>query len=75
MSNNYSFISLAKCVTVLLPVLALAATVLGRYLQKTSNEFIKCMVLVEHVTLYKNYLNKLVLKYFDSDIQMNSLKP
>lgn len=46
MSNNYSFISLAKCVTVLLPVLALAATVLGRYLQKTSNEFTKCMVLV-----------------------------
>jgi len=30
---------------------------------------------IEHVTLYKNYLNKLVFKYFDSDIQMNSLKP
>jgi len=38
-SNNYSFISLAKCATVLLPVLA--ATVLGRYLQKTSNGFTK----------------------------------
>ena len=26
-------------------------------------------------TIQRNYLNKLVLKYFDSDIQMNSLKP